>query len=243
MVKYKVSDHAEWTKRTSGIQPAIVKDVLFSDIFKKYLPYNSNMTCLEIGAIPGRFLVFFHREFGYKIEGLDFADNTEAFTRTMVANKIKDYKFIKKDIFKYSPTRKYDVVASFGFIEHFDDTERVIKKHCSLVKSGGYLIITLPNFRYLQYAYHRLLDRENLDIHNTSIMSLNKICKLVQAEGFMTLYSGYAEDAEFWREPVQLRKHQEVIEKMFLKLAIKLKKFPKSRIYSPYLVTIFKNTV
>jgi predicted SAM-dependent methyltransferase len=42
------------------------------------------------------------------------------------------------------------VVLSAGFVEHFDKPELVFEKHCDLLQNGGFLIIVLPNLRYMQ---------------------------------------------------------------------------------------------
>jgi hypothetical protein len=37
----------------------------------------------------------------------------------------------------------------------------MIRRHAELVVEGGYLILTTPHFRNLQYALHRLFDTPN----------------------------------------------------------------------------------
>ncbi|GAH49700.1 unnamed protein product, partial [marine sediment metagenome] len=39
--------------------------------FHKYLLFNKNFEFLELGCAPGRWLHYFHTEFGYKVSGLD----------------------------------------------------------------------------------------------------------------------------------------------------------------------------
>ena len=56
---------------------------------------------------------------------------------------------------------KYDLVYSCGFIEHFIDWEQIFIKHLSLVKDGGRIIITTPNFNSMQGLLHRNLDKVN----------------------------------------------------------------------------------
>lgn len=54
----------------------------------------------------------------------------------MKKNHIDKYKFIKADIIDYKPDKKYRSVASFGFIEHFDDTDLILSKHDQLMQPG-----------------------------------------------------------------------------------------------------------
>jgi len=51
----------------------------------------------------------------------------------------------------------YDVVVSFSTIDHIPGEEnriRAISEMCRVLKSGGYLVITVPNKWNLYYSYH-----------------------------------------------------------------------------------------
>ena len=47
-------------------------------------------------------------------------------------------------MFDYSAGRKFDLVTSFGLIEHFDDSAEVIRQHARHVRPGGQVLITFP---------------------------------------------------------------------------------------------------
>lgn len=163
-----------------------------TSLFKKYLPSNPRLTFLEVGCIPGRFLVNFKKIFGYKIYGVDYSDKFNLLKKNMSLNKIKDYKVWKADILKFNPKIKFDIVTSFGFIEHFIDPSAYVAKMSSLVKKNGYFIVELPNFRYLQYIIHYINNKELLKAHYLKYMNANKLEKLVKKVSPMkTIYSGY----------------------------------------------------
>lgn len=165
---------------------------IFTNFFTRYLPYNPNYTCLEVGCVPGGLLINFHKIFGYKIFGIDYSDRIDLFKKNMSINNIKDYKVWKADILKFITKNKFAVVASFGLIEHFIDPTPYISKMASLVKKDGYFIIELPNFRYLQYIIHYLSDRSLFKTHNLTYMNAHKLEKLVKkVTGMKTLYAGY----------------------------------------------------
>lgn len=240
-VRYKTTDLAEWSLRTAKMEASAVDDVLFSDIFKTYLPYGNELRCLEIGALPGRFLAFLHKTFGYQITGIDFADNDEVFHATMRANGIGHYEFAKQNFFEFQPPNPFDVVVSFGFIEHFDDYGDVIRRHCQLVGPGGYLVMTVPNFRNLPYLYHRAFDRANLDIHNTATMKPSRVLPIVEAAGLRTVVATYTGGIEFWREGPRLRGTARVLEKAARVTAGVVRGvLPESGLTSAYLVMIFR---
>lgn len=66
-----------------------------------------------------------------------------------------------EDFLEWSTSERFDLVCSFGFIEHFNDWPAMIRRHAELVVEGRYLILTTPHFRNLQYALHRLFDTPN----------------------------------------------------------------------------------
>ena len=82
---------------------------------------------------------------------------------------------IQEDFFSFDSDIKYDIVCSFGFVEHFEDTEPVLRRHCHLVKPGGRLLITMPNFLGLNGLLHKWFDPENYNKHNLKAMDLNRL--------------------------------------------------------------------
>lgn len=241
-VQYSKSAKDEWNSRNNTLdKPDIVRTVMFADIFKKYLPTSPKLQCIEIGAIPGNFLVYFHKQFKYKITGIDFADNSHIFHETMKKNGIKEYTFIKDDFLNHKFSTRYDVVASFGFIEHFDNTREILSKHVDLVEPGGYLILTLPNFRFLQYFYHSYFDKPNLEIHNLDAMRFGYMKRLLRRLRMKKIYAGYYGNLSVWRQEteLELKKLRQInhLHRFVVKYG---DRFPTTRIYSPYIVFIYK---
>lgn len=239
-VAYETSAKEEWSERNSSLKPQLVRTVPFSDVFEKYLPKSSKFTCIEIGAIPGNFLVYLHKQFGYIPTGIDFAEQEHLFHETMKVNGIKDYHFIKGDFFKHKFPTQYNVVASFGFIEHFDDVKDVLQRHADLVKPGGYLVITLPNFRFLQHLYHHYFDKPNLSIHNLRAMHIGFLKSTLRGLGLQKIYTNYYGNLSVWRQESELnfRRLRQVnrIHRFVSKYG---KMFPTSRLYAPYIILIY----
>ncbi len=170
---------------------------LFFDVIKRFLKEDKNKTCVEIGCVPGRFLLTFNKIFKYKISGIDFAD-LRGMKRLFESNGVKDYKVYQKDFLKFNPNEKFDVVSSFGFIEHFSDYDKIFRKHIALMKKGGTLILEMPNFNYLQGKMHKLLDNKNYARHNTCIMDLKIIKLLCEKYHLDVLYLNYYKTIDFW---------------------------------------------
>ncbi len=191
-----LTNKTHWNNQWKSIKPKFLTEAdfhtLFTSVFKKYLPYNPDFTCLEVGCVPGNLLIEFHRIFGYKIYGVDYSDKIGLFRKNMQVNNIKNYKVYKADILKFKSQLKFDVVSSFGLIEHFVDPSPYIIKMFSLVKKGGYFVIHLPNFRNIQYLIHLLSDKKLFETHYLEFMDADKLEILVaKICRVKTLYAGY----------------------------------------------------
>ena len=109
-----------------------------------------------------------------------------------VKNRIY-HELISHDIskLKWKTDKKYDLVCSFGFIEHFTNAEEIIKKHIDLVKKGGKVIVEVPNFSGVPGFFHKIVDGPSLKQHNTSIMNLDFFRKIAKQNNLKVLYLGY----------------------------------------------------
>ncbi|KYF78791.1 hypothetical protein BE11_21465 [Sorangium cellulosum] len=130
------------------------------------------MSFLEIGCAPGRILADFCGRHGYTAYGLDYACDPAIVEHELTKRGIRVGRIEKGDFFSWKPAEKFDIVASFGFIEHFEDAGSVMDRHFELVKPGGTVVVGMPNFAGGQRALHWLFDRKNLNGHNTRIMNL-----------------------------------------------------------------------
>lgn len=191
-------------------QLSIVENSLFSDIFNKYLVPNINKRVLEIGCADSNFLCYLSKKFDYRAFGVDYSDAITTTAKLFEFNNLPEPTLYKEDIFSWHTDQKFDLVCSFGFIEHFENIEPIVLKHAELIAPEGKLIITLPHFAHAQYFFHWLIDRENLKKHNTKIMNLNSIRKAVEQSGLKIQFLSYYKTFGFWTE----RKDMSRLEKM-----------------------------
>lgn len=174
------------------------KLVPFKDLFRKHLPRGG--TCFEIGCFPGHFLVFFGQELQMEVSGLDATPAVGELAAHMQNHGVRYGQFIHEDFFSYVPETRYDVVCSFGFVEHFKNFEEVIRLHLRYLKPGGTLVISCPNFRKLQGLARRWFDAENLARHHTPAMDLDKWERILTDAGLEVVFRGYEGTFLFWRE-------------------------------------------
>ncbi len=217
---------------------------VFMDFFRQLADEFKNKDLIEIGAIPGYFCVLFNKNFGCKITGLDYGDEN-IFKRTMQQYGVADYDFIKADFLDYKSDKLYDIVSSYGFIEHFSDTEDILKRHIAMVGSGGYLILTVPNFTRLQFLFHFLFDRDNLKNHNTGKpMDKKFLEKFIVSNNLTIVFSEYSKSSKFWitDSGKKWRRPWELFAKSIGKVLNTALSGVASKYTSTYLIIIAKKT-
>ncbi|MBI5563106.1 MAG: class I SAM-dependent methyltransferase [Deltaproteobacteria bacterium] len=149
-------------------------------------------SALEIGCAPGKWLVFMTKELGLKPSGIEYSEAGMSATIRNLGMLGVDYgEILSGDFFKLSPAPRFDVVASFGFIEHFNDVDAVISRHLEWCKPGAMLVLGVPNFRGIYRPLQSMLDKTILDKHNLGIMSLDWFKEAAQRHRLEIKYLGY----------------------------------------------------
>ena len=145
------------------------------NFFKNSLAPSPNQKLLELGCGNSVFLSYFHKEFGYDVYGLDYSELGCKQTRRILERDNVKGTIVQGDIFN-PPAEligQFDVVCSFGVLEHFEDSTATLKAFSKFLKPGGLLITTVPylkgSFGLLQkmmnkpvYDIHVLMNREDL---------------------------------------------------------------------------------
>lgn len=182
-------------------------------LLENRLPH-APIASLELGCYPGRYLSVLGN-MGHEVNGVDLTPRVTTdlpdWLRSL-GSMVGD--FVRDDVFQYDPGRTFDVVASFGLIEHFTNWEDLFLKHIHLLSPGGFLIITTPNFRSLiQHSLHRLLDEVNLGRHNLAAMNPERWREIATMNGLEVQYCGGIGRFEFWADAQK----RHFIQKLLLK--------------------------
>ena len=109
--------------------------------FERHLPKRSDWSAIEIGACPGSNLLTLACSHGYHPVALDFLPAVQHLPAAFRKHGVEDLEVMQEDFFSLPENRLFNVVMSFGFIEHFNDAEAVLRKHWALVEDNGYLIV------------------------------------------------------------------------------------------------------
>jgi cyclopropane fatty-acyl-phospholipid synthase-like methyltransferase len=216
--------------------------ILFEDLFDRFLKPGG--TCFEVGCYPGNFLIHLGRKFGYEISGID----ATPFVQTRMVERLRRHNlrtghFFLGDFLEFHSPQLYDVVCSFGFIEHFTNFEEVIEKHIRMLAPGGTLILSCPNFRYAQFVFHRLLDPVNLTRHVLKAMDLNRWRELLERNDLKILHHDYYKTAGFWADtprPGKLMSHAIYYVKRINQIIDLRMNYP-NRFLSPYMISISRS--
>jgi 2-polyprenyl-3-methyl-5-hydroxy-6-metoxy-1,4-benzoquinol methylase len=163
----------------------------FDTLFNRYLPRKEGMRLMEAGCAQSSWLPYFHLRFGYEIAGLDYSETgckkaSENLSRHGVTGTI-----LCRDFLEEQPDLKgqFDVVFSYGVIEHFSQPETVLTRFHRFLKPDGLVVTIIPNMRGITGWLQRLVNRPVYDIHVP--LTPVGLQQAHRAAGFQEVSSGY----------------------------------------------------
>lgn len=199
-----------------------------------------NKSVFEIGCFPGSYLRLFG-DYNCILSGVDITTRTLELKNNFLAKNYQVGSITKGDIFTLKNQHRYDVVCSFGFIEHFDDWKSVVNLHSQLLNESGYLIITVPNFSGIfQLVFHLLVDGKNLSHHNIKVMNLGILSRYLTEQGFKIVKSEAIGSYTTWFDNPHPNYIQRKIIKFYQEKLKSLEKRGTSPKWSPYLGVVAK---
>jgi len=147
-----------WISESKSENAALSPDSFFREVMRtaQRMVQGPMEKIIEIGAGGGTFVSWLSDLFtNVQIIGLDYSlvglklvkskvDLHKAAAVSLVAGRLEDLPFVQNS---------FDLVASFGLIEHYVGPSRLscIHAHCNLVRRGGVIVIMTPNRRSLLY--------------------------------------------------------------------------------------------
>lgn len=147
-----------------------------------------NCRYIEIGCAPGKLLAWVASVLKAEVSGLDYSEPGIAKCSALFDALGLKAKLYHEDLFNHQlQSASFDVVASFGVIEHFDDARPVVQRHLDLLKPGGVALITLPNYGGIYGPLQRYCCSENLLLHNLEIMKPCALAALVDAKDVVSV--------------------------------------------------------
>jgi len=160
-------------------------------VFRDCLP-QGDLSVVEIGGAPGRHCAYLSKYHGYRPSIIEYSEIGCRKTRENFDLLGLDVTIHQRDFFSdLSDLPRFDVVMSFGFIEHFDDVPDVLGRHVQLLRPGGILILGVPNFRGISRKVLAWQAPEMLARHNLEAMDLRNWAVLEDKYGLTPLFKGY----------------------------------------------------
>lgn len=139
---------------------------VWARLFTQLLPKPPG-TCLEIGCGGSPYLPWIASKIGLTAYGLDYSTKGIELCQKALAKKGVTGHLIYGDFFADNqlPSKAFDAVVSFGFVEHFTNTSVILARMAEYVKPGGTLLATVPNLKGINGLIMRTFDRELFDKH------------------------------------------------------------------------------
>ena len=168
----------------------------FEELLDQYIIWDRVNNYMEIGGAPGSILAYMHNKHALRVSTVDFTDK-ERISAYMQGQGIDNCNIINQDFKSFDVSgyrKKFGIVASWGFIEHFESevAAEFIEKKKEMIADGGYLIVELPNIRKLIWLIFYLFNRKIIKTHNLDVMDLKWLKNEVSTgEQFEILYASY----------------------------------------------------
>ena len=125
------------------------------------------MRLLELGCAKSSWLPYFVEEFGLIVSGIDYSP-----IGCEMAQKILELNGVEAEVICanfFEPPKNmlgsYDVVVSFGVVEHFEDTAACLRAASGFLKPGGILFTSIPNMLGLNGNIQKIINKPVYEIH------------------------------------------------------------------------------
>jgi len=239
-----LTDRAFWESFWESRKGLIFKlkpNYVFGDILAKIIAEKGIKSAIELGGFPGYYSIYLKKYQHLKTSLLDYFIHPGLVNQLLTANDLKpgDIDIIEADLFTYQPGEKFDMVLSFGLIEHFNDTKFIINEHLKFLKPGGTLFITLPNFKSVNGWVQKSFDKENYDKHNINSMDLDLLKDSCKALGLKDVEAYYHGKFTVWLENKTEQKSlsKAIVKSIWIAGKVFTKLVPvESKALSPYIV-------
>jgi 2-polyprenyl-3-methyl-5-hydroxy-6-metoxy-1,4-benzoquinol methylase len=157
-----------------------------------------NKRILEVGAGDSVWLPYLARRFPTShCVGIDYSEGGCALLTERARAAGVDLEVIQEDLFVENSKLHdaFDVVISFGVIEHFDDLGQVLTAKKRYLKRGGFVFAIIPNMAGILGTLARRWNREVYDKHNPH--AWNSFSLGHQQAGLEVLSGGYLGSVSF----------------------------------------------
>lgn len=228
-------------------------DAFFRTTFASHVPARGSL--LEIGCGGSVLLPYFAKEHGFTVAGIDYSPEGCEHEKRILAREGVEARVVCADLF--IPPRdmlgEFDVVTSFGVVEHFSDTDGCIRAVAALARRDGLVLTMIPNMRGLPGLMQRVLNRRVYEAHvpltpeRLRDAHIRAGLKIVEARYLLSANFGIVNLVGLPPRRLSTR-----TKRLFLKMLVVVsvafwtverltrRSLPTSRAFSPYVVVLAK---
>lgn len=230
-----LTDREFWSKYWHNYNFQKVGKKVFYSRYLKFIKNSKSM--IEIGGFPGLNAIYFYKNICQDVTILDSYIDYEIVNKLEIENNIETgtINCIEADFFQYKSHKKWDVVMSVGFIEHFKDTHDVINRHLNLLAENGKLLIILPNFKGLNGLIQFFFDKKNYYSHNIKSMDIVMLKDILKSSPVNQYKVFYYPKPILWIEPKPDQNKMLPFVIKILSYALKILPIP-SKLLSSYII-------
>ncbi len=172
----KLTDKPYWEetyshrKRAESLRIDGFKNFMNSVILAKLLETGvEGKKVLEIGAGDSIWLPYLAKKFpSSRFVGVDYTESGCALLSHRAKSEGADVEVVREDLFSEDSNLhdSFDIVCSFGVVEHFEDLGNVLSAKKRYLKHGGVMFTLIPNMAGVSGALTRRWNRTVYDKHN-----------------------------------------------------------------------------
>jgi SAM-dependent methyltransferase len=144
----RLTTQSHWERRGDAIASSV--DVRGSCWFReqaavvdRHIANRGYSTVVEVGAYPGYVLNWFCTEFRLRGTAIEYVPaQARSLARAFPGLEVLEGDFLADDVVEVG--RTWDVVFSFGLVEHWSDLRVPLAKHVRMTAPGGTCIVGIP---------------------------------------------------------------------------------------------------
>lgn len=144
---------------------------------------------LEVGCANSLWLPRLARRFDADVFGIDFSADGCAQARRQLERRAVGGSIWCQDFFQMADREHFDLIISFGFIEHFDRPHLVLEKMQQLLSPGGRIYATIPNIGGIYGSLQSFINKDVLDVHQA--MDSQELRRQAELAGLSSIETGY----------------------------------------------------
>jgi len=131
---------------------------ILREIIIKNFGERKNIKCLEVGSGRGTMSLYFSKHFGLIPYVTDVEDSALELAKANFLKFKSEGIFEKQDVCSLSyPDNTFDIVMTFGLLEHFTDIEKPLREMVRVLKNGGLLFsLNVPQKEHIQHKLRLL---------------------------------------------------------------------------------------